>query len=307
MMTFTKGAIALSKSLRAVFMTAATVLIATNAYATSHVADNPTDIGAGQRIDSAGKLRMLSQRVVAAACYAQAEIETDAAIGMMNSAAEEFLAISSALEFGDAGRGMNGAETDLKTLATLERLAGLWAPMNEIVSKVATGTATNADITELAVQSQPTLEMAQRLVTTISAEYSQGAAMVMRDALAIDVAGRQRMLAQRISKETCLLGTGTQTAASVDNLNNANEVFGSSLSALQNGMPAAGIMAPTNDAVIANLEIAAAEWAIAKPRIAAAVAGEQLSSEELGEIFGLANSLTGKMNQVVIDYTQAAM
>jgi hypothetical protein len=140
----------------------------------------------------------------------------------------------------------------------------------------------------------------------VTAEYSLGASLVMRDALAIDIAGRQRMLAQRISKDVCLLATGVDTEHSMDDLAQTAEIFDTSLSALRAGMPSAGILAPTDDQVIADLNLAAADWEIVQTKIADALAGQVINAERLAEMFELANTLTADMNKVVIDYTEAS-
>jgi len=284
-----------------------TLLFVTLFSASVSVADEYlADEGASQRVDASGKLRMLSQRIVAAACYVQADINTQATTEMLVAATEEFQVILTALEFGDAALGMNGAETDIKTLATIEQLHMIWDPIEEIVGKVLSHNATEGEITQMALQSEPLLEMARVLVAAVTAEYSLGASMVMRDAVAIDISGRQRMLAQRISKDVCLIATGIDTEHYREDLEQTARLFDTSLSALRGGMPSVGVLAPTDDQVISGLSIVATNWGIVQSQIGNILMGEEISAEQAAEMFEMANALTADMNKVVVDYIAAS-
>jgi hypothetical protein len=288
-------------------MLVATPLAVTGAYAENTPVSFVENSGAGKRIDLSGKLRMLSQRVVAAGCYVQAGIDTDATSAMLTSAAEEFRTITAALEFGDADLGIYGEEADPKIRATLKRLRAIWAPMAVTVDKVLAGTATHEELTDMALQSEPLLEMAKSLVAAVTAEHSMGAALVMRDALAIDIAGRQRMLSQRISKDVCLLATGIDTEHSLADLAQTANLFDTAINALRGGMPSVGLMAPTDEHVIADLKVALADWKIVQSKVSDVLAGNPVDDQRLSEMFALANTLTADMNQVVIDYTKASI
>ncbi len=289
--------------LRNVALMTIPLCLATAATGQSQMESQNENAGAAQRIDASGKLRMLSQRVVAAGCYVHAGIDTPKTTAMLKSATAEFNLIAAGLEFGNPDIAMYGAEADPKILATLKRLHGIWDPIAETVDKVIEGTATQEDIAHIAVQSEPLLDMAKRLVSAVTAEYSLGNGMVMRDAFAIDIAGRQRMLAQRISKDICLLGTGIETTASMEDLAKTAGIFDMSLKSLRAGMPSVGILAPTDPQVIKDLNIAAEDWAIVQVKIADVLAGNPISADRLSEMFDLANTLTADMNKVVLDYT----
>ena len=77
------------------------------------------DVGASERINFSGKLRMLSQRIPAAVCYSNAGVESEKSQEMFESASAEFHTILAALEFGDESLNIKGAEEDRKVLACL--------------------------------------------------------------------------------------------------------------------------------------------------------------------------------------------
>ncbi len=264
------------------------------------------DVGAGQRINMSGKLRMLSQRIVASACYAQAGAASDASSAMLDAATSEFELIAAALQFGDTDLGIYGEEPRRKTVATIERLNLLWGPYDALTAEVLAGDATPQVVQELANQSQPLLEMAQLLVTRLSAQYSRPGDLLQMDSMAIDIAGRQRMLAQRVSKNVCLMSTGSASEGVMRELASAAEMFENSLYALRGGMPAAGIRTPPNGEIEDGLDGVIADWLQIQPDIARVLAEETLDTATLAEMFAISNRLTGGMNAVVTLYSEAS-
>ena len=160
-------------------------------------------------------------------------------------------------------------------------------------------------MTSLAAQSVELLEIAKRLVTVITAEYSNPAALRQADAMVIDLAGRQRMLAQRLSKNACLTSVGTNAGTSAAELQAASDTFGTTLSALYVGMPEMGIQAPPNADIEAGLAKVQELWTQVAPLAAEAVAGAALDAEQLEVMFHGGNGLTGGMNAVVGMYAEA--
>jgi nitrate/nitrite-specific signal transduction histidine kinase len=264
------------------------------------------DAGDSQRINFSGKLRMLSQRVPAAACYVQAGIDTADTTALLLAASDEFEMITAALEFGNPDIGIIGAEERRKTQVGLGKLNELWAPVGELARSTAAGGATVEDITSIAEHSVPLLDMAKTMVTVIVGEYAQPAAVLQSDAMLIDIAGRQRMLAQRMSKNVCLIAAGINVEVATAELQVASETFHTSLMALKTGMPAAGIMPPPNDDIANGLDAVIATWVEVQPIVNSAVGGEALDAEQLSIMFHGANALTGMMNATVGRYSDAS-
>lgn len=262
--------------------------------------------GASQRINLSGKLRMLSQRVTGASCYVQSGIDSEATTAMLGAAATEFETITAALEFGNDNLGVFGAEERRRTIVGLGKLNELWAPMAEIADHVGTGTASMDEVTAMAEQSGPLLEMAQRMVVEITGEYSNPAEIIQANALLIDISGRQRMLAQRMSKNVCLIAAGINVEAATAELRGASEVFETSLYALRSGMPEAGINPPPNGDIAAGLDAVIAVWAEVKPIVSQTLDGQTPTADQLTQMFHQSNALTGKMNETVGMYSAAS-
>ncbi len=295
------GWVKLARALRATMIAAAVAL--TSAPAT---AQNLEDIGGSQRIDLSGKLRMLSQRVPAAACYTQLGVDTADTSALLTAAAAEFEMITAALEFGNPDLGIIGVEERRKTQVGIGKLNDLWAPIAELAQPAANGDASLEDIAMIAEQSAPLLEMAKVMVTVIVGQYAHPAAVLQADAMLIDIAGRQRMLAQRMSKNVCLIAAGINVETAMAELKTTSETFDASLSALRFGMTEAGINPPPNDAIASGLDGVLETWSQVRPIVDAALAEQTLDAEHLSIMFHKANALTGGMNATVGLYSEAS-
>ncbi len=264
------------------------------------------DIGASQRIDFSGKLRMLSQRIPAAACNYAEGITPDSSGAMLDTASAEFQQIVNALEFGDESLGIVGAEERRKTLIGLRKLRENWDPMFATADAIHNGENSTEAVTTIADQSVPVLDIAKLLVSTISEEYSNPVALLQADALVIDIAGRQRMLSQRMSKNVCLIAAGVNVDTAMSELASTAQLFENALIALQNGMPDAGVKAPPNAEIQEGLDVVMDDWNGLKPIVTRVLAGETLDDETRGIMFNGANHMTADMNKVVGMYSEAS-
>jgi len=264
------------------------------------------DSGASNRIDFSGKLRMLSQRIPAAACYLAAGIDEETSSAVLASAAAEFEQIVNALEFGDESLGIIGAEERRKTLVGLRKLRELWEPMFADAQQIAGGDNSSSAVMGVADQSAKVLDIAKLLVSEISGQYSNPTAVLQIDALTIDIAGRQRMLSQRISKNICLVSSGVNVDVAMAELASTAQTFETSLNALINGMADAGIKPPPSTEVADGLQVVVEDWANLKPIVMQVLAGETIDTEQRAAAFNGANLMTGDMNKVVGMYSQAS-
>ncbi len=263
------------------------------------------DEGGSQRIDMSGKLRMLSQRIPASACNLEAGVATDVSGPMMAAATAEFQRIVTALELGDDGLGIIGAEDDRRVLYDLAALKEVWGDIHGDASAMSPATITEDDVASLADRSAELLTRAKRLVPTMVGEYADPAALLQANAITIDIAGRQRMLAQRISKNACLLASGHAGDAAVAEMEAAMSTYDVSLNALRFGMDEAGIVPPPVPQIEEGLAEIAGDWQNVQPLLARAAGGD-LSLEERAQIFTAMNGLTGKMNVLVGVYAEVS-
>lgn len=268
--------------------------------------DSVTDAGT-QRVNLAGKLRMLSQRVPAAACYLHSALDPMQSRAVLSDALTEFEAITTALTVGDPALGIPQAETRRRTLAGLEKLGTLWAPLRADADLILAGSASDATLGALDTQSTAVLEVAQKLVVVINGQYANQAELLQADAMLIDVAGRQRMLSQRMSKYACLAAADITPEAARVELRSAREAYHSSLFALANGLPSVGISPPPEPEIAEALAGVVARWTALDPLITAVQDGEAVTDAQMITLFEGANAMTAEMNVITAMYAAAAL
>lgn len=257
------------------------------------------EVGASERINFSGKLRMLSQRIPAAACYSHAGVETEASAKLLKAATAEFDLILNGLQFGEESLGILGEEKDRKVLMDIEALHAQWDPLHGEIKDIVDNGGTDAEVVHIANESHNTLKIAKHLVSVLVGEYADPTALLQADAMTIDIAGRQRMLAQRISKNVCLINSGFDAERAYKELDGARNIYGASANALRFGMPEAGITATKNAEILAKLDSVLALWADVQPILDSVKAGEAIGETQKAFIYNSMNSLTGQMNTIV--------
>ncbi|MDB2407827.1 type IV pili methyl-accepting chemotaxis transducer N-terminal domain-containing protein [Jannaschia sp.] len=268
--------------------------------------DMVEEVGSAARIDLSGKLRMLSQRVPSALCAMGAGTAGDSARAILVAAIEEERAILSALADGDDRRGIFGAEDSPKLLRGIERIAEVADPVLDRATTASEHGATAEDVTFVQEQSAEILTRAKQLVVVISDKYANPAELLLADAVAIDIAGRQRMLAQRMAKDFCLLASGHGDQALADDLAQTMQTFEASLDALRLGMPEAGIVEPPTDAIRFVLEEVEASWTLLSGLLVTYEEDGGAGQNQRDTVFFGMNALTAKMNTAVGLYAEAS-
>jgi hypothetical protein len=262
------------------------------------------DKGASERINFSGKLRMLSQRLPAAACNNHAGIAPEQSEAILHAAKVEFDTIIEALEFGNADLNIIGEEARRKTLAAIANLHAAYDPFHATFDNIEKTGGSDTEVKELAEHNIAILNAAKLLVSEISGQYADPTALLQSDALTIDIAGRQRMLTQMISKEVCLISSGIYAEQSMATIGNTVNMFEVSLNALMFGMEGAGIApAPTGE-ILAGLETDQADWTEIKGCVEAVSSGEPIDDATRALVFIGLNKTMANMNAVVGLYAE---
>lgn len=257
------------------------------------------------RINKAGKLRMLSQKIPAAACQLAKGIDVEATAAHLSAATAEFDQILNALEFGDTEMGIIGPETDRKTLVALEALRAQWAPFHDAAKTLAATGATDANLDITLNQNLALLDAAKALVTEVAGAHTNPGEMLQADSMAIDIAGRQRMLLQKMSKASCLMTSTYASDLSASELAETAQVFDASLEALRFGMQSVGLQPPPNAQVSAALDVVLDDWRQIRPSMNRIAAGDAPDPAEQARRFQLFNSATSHMNAAVELYSKS--
>ncbi|MEL6641312.1 MAG: type IV pili methyl-accepting chemotaxis transducer N-terminal domain-containing protein [Pseudomonadota bacterium] len=282
---------------------------------TPAAAEGPMNVGArsyyemddgNQRINLSGRLRMLSQRIPGMACNNAAGIEAAKSQANLSAAVEEFSVILAGLQVGDPELQIFGPEESRRVLGGIIQLRERWEPFQELAIDVLDGDAAAVAVDELAAHSLPLLTDAQVLVGRIVERHYDRVLTIQSETFTIDFAGRQRMLAQQMSKNICLLHSDGATDAALEELKKGYTLFDATLNALQVGMPEVGVSAPPNRTVEEGLQVVADAWEDLTPTLERAMAGEQFDEATRIQLFHDLNALTAKMNEAVKMYVSAS-
>lgn len=268
----------------------------------SHAQNIISDVGASERINVAGQLGTLSQRAIGAACNLNAGVSVRESKAILQISTDQFSRITDALLYGNRSFGILGEEGRPKTLRLIENLNSVWSPL---IEQARSTTVDESDrIKSLAEQSEPLMDVANLLVTEITGQYADPVALLHADALLIDLAGRQRILAASMSKDMCLIASGITVDTAKADLQEASELFSDTLTALRNGMPSVGVRPPPTEKISDGLQFVVEEWEAIQPFIARAMAGETLDAAERQRVYFAFLGIESRMNNVVTSYDQ---
>ncbi len=261
---------------------------------------------AEQRINYSGRLRMLSQRIPSAACHLTQGVDPAGATALLAASTQEFEKILTALELGDPDINIQTPETNARTLAAIATLRDRWEPLRQAADAVVNETATAADQAYLFNENLRVLAAAQLLVEQLVRQYSNPNAMTFSSLMLIDISGRQRMLTQKMSKESCLIESGLETPQLLTDLQGTMQVFENSLLALRDGMADVGIQPPPNEQIATGLDQVVEDWEAVKPYLSEVLGGGDLDAEADRLKFQGLNTTMVNMNTVVGMYAEAA-
>ncbi len=255
---------------------------------------------AAQRINIAGRQRMLSQRMAKAACLMATDISFAAAYDQLTQAYGLFERSEAALRIGDEVMGMH-PETSAKVLDALAAVSQPWADYKVVIEKgIDGGTIENADLDSLDSASLDVLKYMNIAVFKTVRDY----AAITEDVplgltITVDIAGRQRMLTQKAIKEACLMTVAADPTVHAERLAESIELFDQSLKALRDGYEDVGVMAaPTREIDRKLLEVESL-WQPVKRTLDRAANGEVLSKRDISRVSRMSEPLLQTMNETV--------
>ena len=192
----------------------------------------------GVVINLAGKQRMLTQKMSKEALFIAKGIDVEANTASLKKTASLFDKTLKGLVAGDSG--LNLPKTDNKEiLAQLQVVSDLWGPFQANIDKVAAGSADKATFEAIAKENLPLLKNMNKAVQM----YAEASGSKLDPAMAktINLAGKQRMLTQKMTKELLLVANGIDADANTANTKKTADLFEATLNDLIAGTKDAGI------------------------------------------------------------------
>lgn len=287
---------------RALSLASATIaaFITFTAPATAIVGVSPSD--ATRVVDVAGRQRMLSQRIVKSACLTTARIRFGANFSALNDAYMLFENSHDALLRGDEN--VNLVSTTVPEAVTaLNRVEDRWETFSPLVDKIMSdGEISVVDLQRLDTFGLQVLTTMNEAVGTLGKVYAENLTdLTVGETITVDIAGRQRMLSQKMVKEACLFFvTGDNTASFAETIS----VFDASLNALIEGFPPAGVIAPPNADITFKLAEVKIIWDRVQPFVSSTRDGQTPTKDQLMQFAVEMDELLVTMNEAVGLYSQ---
>ena len=208
--------------------------------------------GAAQRLGAAVELRSLFATLPAEACMLHNG--EDASRRALELALKRVDRLTFALREGNPFMDIMGAEADRQALAQLDSLENRW-PRLRVALEWLLDTPDDRAALEGIIAAFGALEgHADQLVSEILNIYSNPVELTLREALHIDLAGRQQALLNEVAHGGCI-GTMSPEAVSQVELG---------LNALVQGMPEVGIRPASNPQIVEQLELVQQAWTQAR-------------------------------------------
>ncbi len=258
------------------------------------------------RIRLASQLGTLTQQVAAASCALTSDVDVEEARAILEYATKAFDRYIAALRYGDVELHVLGPETRRRTLEDIDHVEAEWQVIHEAIDAVL---ADGHDVDSAHIiddHNLKLLELTTILASDISSQYAHPFEISAADLMMIEIAGRQRMLTQKMAKDACEVWTGYHAEEAKEDLKKTTTIFETSLRALRFGMPEAGLQAAPNDVIREDLDKLLARWEIIKPNLETLVAGGELNEDQKYEVFHDLEVELLDLDHLLRDYKQYA-
>ena len=180
----------------------------------------------GTVINLAGKQRMLTQKMSKEALFVAKGVDADKNRENLKKTAELFDKTLKGLVAGDTE--LNLPKTENKEiLAQLEEVKKLWTSFKTNIDKVVEGKSDKATLEAIAKENIPLLKNMNKAVGMYT--KASGSKLNPEMAKTINLAGKQRMLTQKMTKELLLVANGIDADANKANAKKTGELFESTL------------------------------------------------------------------------------
>ena len=262
----------------------------------------PTPEQWGVIMNISGRQRMLSQKMSKEALLVAAKINPEENKNKLKDTMKLFETSLQALMEGNAAMNIPVCELP-EILEQLEKVQTLYADLNVIFAKMVEGEV--ADIVEMqqiAKASLPLLTAADKAVQMFGEEAKK---VLVKDpslATAINIAGRQRMLSQKMAKEALLLHLKVDMDAQIQALSKTVALFDKSLKGLKFGDNEMGLPPLKQDDISAQLDIVESSWLALKPaadKIASSALQYPITKDEITSVCGLTDTILAESNKAV--------
>lgn len=253
-------------------------------------------------INLSGKQRMLTQKMSKEFMLVALNIDKEKNIENLTATARLFDKTLTGLQRGDSELGL--VATDSRRInRQLDKVVPLWRNFQSLVKEVVEAqSATEAQVASMASQNIPLLKQMNKAVGTYERVAAKnGLSKNPSFAITINLAGKQRMLTQKMSKEFLLIVYGFNVEDNKLNLLDTFTLFDRTLKGLQNGDEILELPGTSDETISEQLEVVSRIWSDVLPTLdtASLVRTSNITESQINNLTGLNVPLLQEMNKAV--------
>lgn len=253
-------------------------------------------------LNLAGKQRMLTQKISKDILHIRSEIDD------LKKNIDEFERTLKGLLQGDPERKLIKTE-DPTILKQLEEVSKLWQPFRENVAAILAGDISSERVDQITQQNMPLLNKMNTVVNLYEQAFFDSLEPGM--ATTLNLAGKQRMLSQKMAKEAQLVLRKVKSAENSANLKASMSLFDKTMKGLIAGNSELGLPGTQENTPIYKQLMAANKiWHAYKPILEQIVSNNKYTEEErearIAEARRINLVLLMNIHRVVNMYEQAA-
>ncbi len=243
-------------------------------------------------INLSGKQRMFTQRMTKLAIQIDLNIQKKPSIDKLKKISSLYTKTLMGFKNGDSDLNLKKA-TNPKVIEQIVVVEKKWKPFQENIEKIITGKGDGKALKYLIDNNEELLKLSNALVTAYEASNTSENYLEKARLSVVNVAGRQRMLTQKMTKEKLLILKGNKAYES--KMKKTIELFDTTLTALIKGDKSKTITKPTSEKIVKQLKVVSKIWSELKPLYEK----KKNSAKELATIIAKNPILLKEMNSMV--------
>jgi len=246
-------------------------------------------------IDLAGKQRMLIQKITKEALLIHTNLNKKDNLNNLKQSSQLFDQTLKGLINGD--KSLNLVAIDKKSIQKqLKLVENLWQPFYKEIKSILSGQTKESSYEFLEKNNMNLLKEMNRVVELYTARDSNK----LKLANDINLAGKQRMLTQRIAKDLLAINNNLDKQKHIKDFKKTRNLFTQTLKGLFNGDKKLNLVGIKSPKIVKQLNIVDKSWKSLQPLLDSALKGEVVEKA----ISGLDNILV-EMNRAVTLYTKS--
>jgi hypothetical protein len=260
------------------------------------------ETGAGQaiqRINIAGRQRMLTQRMTTAACLAMARVDEKNRSKVALAMRGEFIQGLYMLRHGAKGFDLPKEEDPL-VLTALAEVEQVWAQFGPAIAQVVLNDMNEVVILQVLTLNERVLEKSNHVVLMLEKALNSGPKSDL--GRTVNIAGRQRMLSQRMMKYACFAAIDLGRGESQIELGKDIELFDKTFVALRDGDAKNGIIAPPSAALSSHMNRVGQLWQTYRADLEHVQKGGDMPKDRLHSLAGQSDVILDALDQAVQMY-----